>query len=145
MGLNDRSNSNLDLSQIKLRKFSLFIRDGGISQRGFLFLTSFIKQFSSSLIYLSLDLHQIKTRGFQIDGFILQQQLLESMIQMKSFHLYMKLENEPIDIERFLSTFQTQFWFDHHWTFGIHGTYLYILPFHFDKLKDLRRGPIPKF
>jgi hypothetical protein len=48
----------------------------------------------------------------------------------------MQLEKEPRDIERFLSTFQTQFWFDHHWTFGMHRTYLYTLPFHFDKLKD---------
>jgi hypothetical protein len=48
----------------------------------------------------------------------------------------MQLEKEPRDIERFLSTFQTEFWFDHHWTFGIHETYLYTLPLHFDKLKD---------
>jgi hypothetical protein len=84
-----------------------------------------------------LDFSQIKTRELQFDGFILQQQLLESMIELKSFHLYMQVERTySFDVEYFLSTFQTQFWFDHHWIFGMHGKYLYTLPFHFDKLKD---------
>ncbi len=83
-----------------------------------------------------MNLNKISTNAFQFDGFTLQQQFLESMIQLKSFHLYTQLEKEPRDIERLLSTFQTQFWFNHHWTFGMHGTYLYTLPFHFDKLKD---------
>jgi hypothetical protein len=127
---------NMKYSSIKLEKISLVVQLAAISQRSFHFLTSFIKQFSLSLIYLSLDLDQLKTREFQFDGFILQQQLLESMIQLKSFHLFMELDKQPVDIERFLSIFQTQFWLDHHWTFGMHKTYLYTLPFHFDQLKD---------
>jgi hypothetical protein len=129
--------SNMKFSSIKLEKLSLIVELGAISQRSFHFLTSFIKQFSSSLIYLSLDFNQIKTREFQFDGFILQQQLLESMIQLKPFHLYMQVErNLPFYVEDFLPTFQSQFWFNHHWTFGMHQTYLYTLPFHFDQLKN---------
>jgi hypothetical protein len=44
--------------------------------------------------------------------------------------------NLPFYVEDFLSTFQSQFWFNHHWTFGMHETYLYTLPFHFDQLKN---------
>ncbi|CAF3280722.1 unnamed protein product [Rotaria sp. Silwood2] len=58
------------------------------------------------------------------------------MIQLKSFHLYAEFNKEPMNVESFLSTFQTQFWFDHHWTFGIHETYVYTIPFHFDNVKD---------
>ncbi|CAF1333305.1 unnamed protein product [Rotaria sp. Silwood1] len=58
------------------------------------------------------------------------------MTQLKSFHLYTQFNKEPVNVESFLSTFQTQFWFDHHWTFGIHETYLYTIPFHFDNMKD---------
>jgi hypothetical protein len=124
---------NMKFSSIKLEKLSLIVQNGAISQRSFHFLTSFIKQFCSSLIYLSLDLNQIKTREFQFDGFILEQQLLESMIQLKSFHLYMQVKrNLPFYVEDFLSTFQ----FDHHWTFGMHQTYFYTLPFHFDQLNN---------
>jgi hypothetical protein len=127
----------MKFSSIKLEKLSLIVQLGEINQRSFHYLTSFIKQFSSSLIYLSLDFSQIQTRKFQFDGFILQQQLLESMIELKSFHLYMQVErNLSFDVERFLSTFQTQFWLDHNWTFGMHETYLYTLPFHFDQLND---------
>jgi hypothetical protein len=133
---NDQSNIDRDLSEVKLKKISFVLQNGPINQTVFLLLTSFIKQFSSSLIYLSLDFNQIKSYEFQFNGFILQQQLLESMIELKSFHLYMQLWKEPIDIESFLSTFQTQFWFDHHWIFGMHGKYFYTLPFHFDQLKD---------
>ncbi|CAF3723893.1 unnamed protein product [Rotaria sp. Silwood1] len=58
------------------------------------------------------------------------------MTQLKSFHLYTQFNKEPVNVESFLSTFQTQFWFDHHWTFGIHETYLYTIPFYFDNMKD---------
>jgi hypothetical protein len=135
--LNERTNSNMKFSSIKLEKISLVVQLGTITQTSFQFLTSFIKQFSLSLIYLSLDFNQIKTREFQFDGFILQQYLLESMIQLKSFHLYMQVERKSsFYVKRFFSTFQTQFWLDHHWIFGMHETYLYTLPFHFDQLND---------
>ncbi len=78
-------------------------------------------------------MNQIKTREFEFDGFILEQQLLESMIQLKSFDLYMQIErNLPFYVEDFLSTFQ----FDHHWIFGMHQTYFYTLTFHFDQLNN---------
>jgi hypothetical protein len=107
--LEDVPNSNLDSSSIKLKTISLVVQKGMINQRAFIFLTSFTNQFSSSLIHLSLDFNQIKTCEFQFDGFILQQKFLESMIQLKSFQLYMQLDNQPKNIECFLSTFQTQF------------------------------------
>jgi hypothetical protein len=56
--------------------------------------------------------------------------------QLKSSDLYMQSNKVPIDIGHLLPIFQTHFWFDHHWIFGAHGTYLYTLTFHFDKLKD---------
>lgn len=39
-------------------------------------------------------------------------------------------------VEEILSTFKNQFWFDHNWSIGIHGKYLYTLPFHFDVFTD---------
>lgn len=133
----NRPTPNIDLSVIKLKKISIFIRNGGMNHKSFLFLTGFIKQFSSSLVYLSLlNLSQNYIANYELNGSILQQQLLESMIELKSFHLYMQLDQIPRNIESFLSTFQTQFWLDHDWIFGIYKTYLFTLPFHFDKLKD---------
>jgi hypothetical protein len=58
------------------------------------------------------------------------QQLLESMIELKQFHLYAKLNKNQIDVDEILSRFKQQFWFDHHWFFGMHGEYFYTLPFH---------------
>ncbi|CAF1495878.1 unnamed protein product, partial [Rotaria sordida] len=57
------------------------------------------------------------------------------MTDLKSFHFYTQFNKEPLDVESFLSTFQTQFWIDHHWTFGIYETYLYTIPYHFNNLK----------
>ncbi len=135
--ISNQSNPNIDLSKIKLKNFSFALEKNEIAQSDFLFLTWFINQFSSSLIYLSLNLNETNIDRFQFDGFTLQQQFLKSMIQLKSFHFYAQLGRKPMDVEKLLSTFQTQFWFDHHWTFGIHETYLYTLPFHFDKLQGL--------
>jgi len=111
-----------NLSSIKLRKFSLTLLSDGIDQQNFHFLTLLIKQFSSSLTYLSLDFHKIKARGLKFDGLMLQQQLLEPMIHLKSFHLYIQLAEKLMNVEHFLSTFETQFWFDHQWTLGMHET-----------------------
>ena len=118
----------IDLSRIKLERFYLVIQYSIIDLGIFLLLTSFIKQFSSSLIYLSLDFTQLKNYGLDLDGFILEQQFLHSMTQLKFFHLYIQLYREPTNVEHFLSTFQTKFWLDHHWTFGMHEGYLYTLP-----------------
>ncbi|CAF3621937.1 unnamed protein product [Adineta steineri] len=57
------------------------------------------------------------------------------MIELKQFHLYATL-NSHDDSRNILSRFQDQYWFDHKWTFGMHGKYLYTLPFHFEYLRD---------
>jgi hypothetical protein len=66
-----------------------------------------IKQFSSSLIYLSLDLVDFSVRGINEFSFNSLQlpQLLESMKELKQFHLYIKLAsfqyNNDIDLSQF--------------------------------------------
>jgi len=62
------------------------------------------------------------------------QYLLESMIELKRFHLYAKLNDNRINRETILLEFQNQYWLNHNWIFGIHGNYFYTLPFHFDQL-----------
>ena len=56
-------------------------------------LINIIKQFSSSLICLSLNLVDLNIRSTDEFPFnsIKLQQLLESMIELKQFHLYAKL------------------------------------------------------
>ncbi|CAF1316572.1 unnamed protein product [Rotaria sordida] len=141
--LHDKLDKDLDLSKIKLEKLYLTLKidasDSLIGGRQFRLLINLIKQFSSSLIYLSLNLSVIKIGTYndiQFNGIQLQQQLLESMIQLKQFHLYANLWDYLLDIKSILSTFENQFWFDHNWSIGMHGHYLYTLPFHFDKLYD---------
>jgi hypothetical protein len=128
--------NKLDLAKIELKKFSCTFENHPIYEKNFPILINFIKQFSSSLIYLSLNLNYIETKDYQFDGYTLEKQLLNSMIQLKSFHLYVKFDQEPVDIEHLLSTFENRFWIDHHWSIGMHKNYLYTLPFHFEKLKD---------
>ncbi|CAF3886906.1 unnamed protein product [Rotaria sp. Silwood2] len=141
--LHDKLDEELDLSKIKLEKLHLTLKidasDGIVGGQQFRLLTSLIKQFSSSLIYLSLNLNIIKigtVDDIPLNGIQLQQQLLEPMTQLQQFHLYAKLWNHSSDIKSILSTFQNQFWFDHNWSVAMHGNYLYTLPFHFDKLYD---------
>ena len=62
------------------------------------------------------------------------QWLLESMTELKQFHLYIKAIDLKLNSEIILSKYQTQFWFDHNWFFGTDGDYFYTLPFHFDYL-----------
>ncbi len=133
---NNGSKQNIDSAKIKLKKFSLTLGNNRINEQNCLFLTNFIKQFSTSLIRLSLNLNYIEAKEDQFNGFSLQRQLLKSMTELKSFHLYAILDQEPTDVESLLSTFRNQFWYDHHWSVGIHGKYLYTLPFHFGKLDD---------
>jgi len=136
-----RLNKEFHLSNIKLEKFYFTYQtdkeNSSIHQENFLLLTNFIKQFSSSLIYLSINLNEIcisETNEFQLNGILLQQKFLESMIKLKTFHLYIKLFKDPVDVKYLLSTFKNQFWFDHNWSIGIHANYFYTIPFHFDKL-----------
>jgi hypothetical protein len=129
-------NNKLGLTKIQLKNFSCTLKNHPIDEKNFPVLTNFIRQFSSSLICLSLNLNYIQSKDYQFDGYTLEKQLLNSMIQLKSFHLYVKFDEEPIDIEHLLSTFENRFWIDHHWSIGMHKNYLYTLPFHFDKLED---------
>ena len=123
-----------NLADIHLKQCSMIIQSGVISTESFPLLTRFIKQFASSLIELSLDLHQIKTEKSLSTGLVLRQQLLQTMVHLKSFHLYLQLDYKPLNLKKFLSTFQSPFWLNHQWAVGMHGPYLYTLPVHFDTL-----------
>jgi len=135
-------NKEFNLSKIKLEKFYFTLESSLISDNDvkyFISLRNFIKQFSLSLICLSINLSQskiVKGIKFQINGITLQKQLLESMIKLKKFHFYICLYSQSFDIEYLLSTFKNQFWFHHNWSIGIHDRFLYTLPFHFDKIYD---------
>ena len=97
-------------------------------------LTNFIEQFASSLIYLSLDLSQMRIDDiteFPFNSTKLQQ-LLEKMIKLQQFHLNAWIENDDIDEDGILATFNNQFWSDHNWSFGMHENCFFTLPYHFD-------------
>ena len=127
---------NINLSHIKLKRCSVFIEKGVITTRSFPFLTLLIRQFSSSLVELLLDSHKIAADKCLFTDSTFEQQLLQTMVQLKSLHLYLRLDANPVNVKSFLSIFQTPFWHDHHWTLAIHGSYLYTLPFHFETLYD---------
>jgi hypothetical protein len=105
-------------------------------------LTNSIKQFSSSLTCLSLDLVDLSMQT--IDDFFFDstklRQLLEPINELKRFHLYVKPKRLLDNKEILLSRFQDQYWFDHNWSFGMHGKYFYTLPFHFDYLHEFHGG-----
>lgn len=90
----DQSHPTTDLSYIKLEKFSLVMHGNGVYRGNFPFLASFIKQFSSSLCCLSLNINNVYTDDLVFNGLTLQQQLLEPLIQLKSFHLYTLLDKK---------------------------------------------------
>jgi hypothetical protein len=73
---------------------------------------------------------------FGFNGFTFQQQLLESMLQLKTFHIYARLNQKPINVENILLTFKNQFWFEHNWTIGIHDRFLYI-HYHFILIESM--------
>ncbi|CAF3948599.1 unnamed protein product [Adineta steineri] len=122
-------------TNIKLKQFNLKLGHDSID---FNQLMNGIKQFSSSLISLSLDLIDLNIETIDELPFnsIKLQQFLQTMIELKQFHLYAKLQECPIDNENFLLGFQNQFWLDHNWRFGMHEKYFYTLPFHFDYLYE---------
>lgn len=136
--------NNRNWSTIKLEKFYFTapIDDHITWTYGhyFLPLIDLIKQFSSSLICLSIDLSQkwmLEEGDNKFDGITLKKQLLESMIKLKKFHLYVRLKRASNTLIKYqLPTFDNDFWFEHNWSFGTHGNYLYTLPFHFDKIYD---------
>jgi hypothetical protein len=130
--------------EIKLKKFYFTATiDDHVTwtyEHYFLPLTDLIKQFSSSLICLSIDLSQnwiLENGDNKFDGITLKKQLLESMIELKTFHLYVKLKRASNSLIKYqLPTFDNEFWLEHNWSFGTHENYLYTLPFHFNKIYD---------
>jgi hypothetical protein len=123
---------------IKLKEFHFTGNRQSTYDRNFDMLFSYIQQFSLSLICLSLNLvHLLIENTDEIPFNSLKlQHFLESMIKLQQFHCYAKLYDNPIDSNIMLSQFKDQYWFDHNWFFGMHGKYLYTLPFHFDHLCD---------
>jgi hypothetical protein len=122
---------------IKLEQFHLTLKEKpyyiGID---FDQLINYIKRFSSSLTCLSLNLaatHMENIDEIPFNGRELQR-FLESMAELEQLHLYVRLDCSSINYSMFLSQFKKQFWFDHNWSFGMHGHFLYTLPFHFDYL-----------
>ncbi len=131
----------ININQIKLKQFYVKFKPEPFRTYSydehhidFNWLTYFIKQFSKSLICLSMDFidwNSNQTDDLPYNGIRLQQELLESLNELKKVHLYAKLCKNPIDFESILSTFDNKFWFDHNWSIAMHGKYLYTLPFHF--------------
>ncbi|UJR19843.1 hypothetical protein I4U23_022976 [Adineta vaga] len=132
----DQTKRSNNLTKIKLKTLLLTLQNNRLHRENFLVMTNFIKQFSTSLIRLSLNLNYIETKENHFNGTMLEKQLLLSMTQLKSFHLYATFDKEPTDVDVLLSTFENQFWLDHHWSVGIHGKYLFTLPFHFNKMNN---------
>ncbi|CAF4105920.1 unnamed protein product, partial [Rotaria sordida] len=102
-----------------------------------------IKQFSSSLTCLSINLVDLKIKTTNEIPFnnIKLQQLLESMKELEQFHLCTKLPDSSVSTKNnILSKFNDEFWLNHNWSFGIHDEYLYTLPFKFDCLPGLFEG-----
>ncbi|CAF2831649.1 unnamed protein product [Rotaria sp. Silwood2] len=98
-----------------------------------------IKQFSSSLVCLSLDFVElnIETEDEFPFNSIKLQQLLESMRELKNFYLYAKLYTNSYNANHILSKFKNQYYLDHNLSFGMHLNYFYTLPFHFDHLYEI--------
>jgi hypothetical protein len=99
-------------------------------------LISDIKQFSSSLICLSLYLFGFCFQNanefpFNSNRF---EKFLESMNELKQFHLYVDLFYDLMNTDIILCQFKSQFWFDRNLSFGMHNNYFYTLPFHFEHL-----------
>lgn len=139
MNVDDPTNKGYDFSDIKLKKFSFtFEKDEKINTNNGTNIDSLlnlIKQFSLSLKYLSLNLKQANLSVY-FDSDFLREYLLNAMIELTSFHFYVKLAKTPILIQNILSTFKNKFWFDHGWSVGTHEQFIYTLPFHYDELDD---------
>lgn len=133
-----RSNRLIKNLSLKLEEFELKLTTnhsaGGLID--FDQLMNNIKLFSSSLICLSLNLADmdIFNRNQIPFDFIKLQQWLQSMIKLKQFHFYAKLIGY-FNINRMMSIeLQNWYWLNYNLSFGMHGNYLYTLPFHFDYL-----------
>jgi hypothetical protein len=133
----------IDRTEVKLEKLCLTLRwTPGLGQIGFYQLIDGIKQFSSTLRCLSLNLVNVDMLyddRYQFNS-IEFQQLLESMIELKQFHLYARVDQWSENSSSILSQFQTQYWIDHNLSFGMHRNYFYTLPFYFDSFYDFIFG-----
>ncbi|CAF0921655.1 unnamed protein product [Adineta ricciae] len=136
-----------DLMKIKLEKLSITMEqreerktdDYSISRIDLVRLVSVIRMFSQSLLFLSLnftDYHIFTDDNLLSNGEQLQMRLLQYLGQLKNFHLNVNIVNYAISNEPYsiLSTFRTEFYFQHHWSFGMNRYYLYSLPFKYDEL-----------
>ena len=124
------------ISNIKLKEFYLTLRSKSDASDKMDELIHSIKQLSLSLNCLSLNLIYLPLKDQNEIPFNSNklQQFLESIKELKQFHLYAKLERNFIIQNQIVSRFKNQYWFDHHWSFGMHDKYFYTLPFHFDYL-----------
>jgi hypothetical protein len=127
----------IDKINIKLKQLHLTLNKSNYYANLDLLIDG-IKQFSSSLIYLSLDLVDFSVRGINEFSFnsLKLPQLLESMKELKKFNFYIKLPSSKYYNDIDLSQFKDQHCFNHNSSFGMHGGYVYTLPFHFDNLYD---------
>jgi hypothetical protein len=134
----DRYQIPLNKINIKLEQLYLTLKRDPYREIDFDPLINGIKQFSSSLICLSLNLVALEIADRTQIPFnsTKLQQFLQSMTELKQFHLYAQLGDRSIDTDIILSQFKNQYWFDHNWSFGMHTKYLYTLPFHFDHLYE---------
>ncbi|CAF0809313.1 unnamed protein product [Adineta steineri] len=123
--------------KFKLQKLSIIIKDryqDEITENDLIELIDFIKTFSLSLKFLSLNFTDSivsPVNNILWNGDKLKKDLLETMKELKYFHLNVKLSIDGS--YEILSTFQNQFWFDHQWCFEINRFYLYSLPYQFDE------------
>ena len=134
------------INEINIKLKQLYLKFSMKKQMLYLFqnsLINVIKMFRSSLTCLSLDLvdvdYMTRINDFPFDSIKLQQ-LLESIIELKQFHLYAKYSGDQINNENIISRFENQYWFDQNYSFGMHGKYFYTLPFHFDYLYEFYGG-----
>jgi hypothetical protein len=126
----------INVSNIKLKQLYSTLHSISDASNKMNRLNHCIKQFSSSLICLSLNLTHLVMKNVNEIPFnsIKLQQFLEPMKKLKEFHLHAKLDQTFIISHQILPGFENQYWFDHNWSFGVHDKYLYTLPFHFDYL-----------
>jgi len=133
-------NKSIKKMNIKLEKLYLTLTLNYNGQSDCDVLIDGIKQFRSSLTCLAINSSSFNINtsdGFPFNSLYLQQ-FLESMIELKQFHLYARMYKNSFDIvnDKILSQFKNQYWFDHNISFGMYGDYFYTLPFHFDHLYD---------
>ncbi|CAF1113601.1 unnamed protein product [Adineta ricciae] len=134
MSTHPRPEQTVNLTHVQLRTLLITSENGSIKNQSFARLSNIIKQFSTSLVRLSLKLSSIISTDTQFDGHILRNQLLNPMTKLKNFHLFVTFDEEPTETSTLLSTFQNQFWYNHRWAVGVYGKHLFTLPFHFKEL-----------